>query len=168
MLNAADWPYFVAGCIAAFLVGGASPMIAVIYSIMMMVRTTNITPSAHCSVRAYACACACACTLLARARAYARAVGVCLLLGERVRVREGRNRHKQRTDTNDALRTTTYSPVIDGMHIHVSLLQNFAITDRDEQMYQARTFSIVVFGVAILVGVVHCVHVSLAATASNP
>ena len=39
------------------------------------------------------------------------------------------------------------------------LLQNFAIVDRDKQMSEARTFSIIVIGVALLIGSIHCICV---------
>ena len=40
------------------------------------------------------------------------------------------------------------------------LLQNFAIVDRDKQMSEARTFSIIVIGVALLIGSIQCISVS--------
>ncbi|KAI0217659.1 ATP-dependent translocase ABCB1 [Lamellibrachia satsuma] len=106
MLNAADWPYLVTGCIAAFLVGGARPMLAVVYSMMMknfviMDRDEQMSQARTFSIVVF---------------------GVAILVGV------------------------------------VHCIHNFVIMDRDEQMSQARTFSIVVFGVAILVGVVHCIH----------
>ena len=56
-LNAADWPYLVAGGIAACIAGCAGPMFAVIYSSMMKVHTSNIISSAHCRVCASASVC---------------------------------------------------------------------------------------------------------------
>ncbi|KAI0233433.1 ATP-dependent translocase ABCB1 [Lamellibrachia satsuma] len=100
-LNAADWPYLVAGGIAAVIAGCAGPMFAVIYSSMMKEQTNA---------------------------------------------------------TSDALRTSTYSRVIDRIRIQERMLQNFAITDSGEQMDQARTFSIIVFGVAVLLALIHFIH----------
>ena len=40
------------------------------------------------------------------------------------------------------------------------LLQNFAVVDQDKQMSEARTFSIIVIGVALLIGSIECGSVS--------
>ena len=44
------------------------------------------------------------------------------------------------------------------------LLQNFAVVDQDKQMSEARTFSIIVIGVALLIGSIECGSVSRANT----
>ena len=44
------------------------------------------------------------------------------------------------------------------------ILQNFAVVDQDNQMSEARTFSIIVIGAALLIGSIECVSVSRANT----